>query len=79
MDIDALLEQAQIMTRDISTQVNKLVINLNSTVEDNKGSVSQIVKNLEATSKNFEEFSDDIKRHPWKVLIKTKEKPPAKK
>lgn len=79
MDIDALLEQAQLMTRDISTQVNKLVINLNSTVDDNKGSVSQIVKNLEATSKNFEEFSDDIKRHPWKLLMKTKEKPPAKK
>jgi ABC-type transporter Mla subunit MlaD len=75
MDIDALLEQAQIMTRDISTQVNKLVANLNGTVEDNKGNVSQIIKNLEVTSKNFEEFSDDIKRHPWKLLIKTKEKP----
>ncbi len=73
LDIDALLEQAQLMTRDISNQVNKLVVNLNGTVEDNKGNVSQIIKNLEATSKNFEEFSDDIKRHPWKLLIKTKE------
>ncbi|MCX5705513.1 MAG: MlaD family protein [Candidatus Omnitrophica bacterium] len=79
MDIDALLEQAQIMTKNISTEVSKLVVNLNSTVEGNKGNVSQIVKNLEATSKNFEEFSDDIKRHPWKLLMKTKEKPPAKK
>jgi phospholipid/cholesterol/gamma-HCH transport system substrate-binding protein len=78
LDIDALLEQAQMITKDISTQVNKLVINLNSTVEDNKGSVSSIVKNLETTSKNFEEFSDDIKRHPWKLLIKTKEKPAKK-
>jgi phospholipid/cholesterol/gamma-HCH transport system substrate-binding protein len=74
LDIDALLEQAQLMTKDISTQVNKLVTNLNGTVEENKGSVAEIVKNLEATSKNFEEFSDDIKRHPWKLLIKTKEK-----
>ena len=29
---------------------------------------------MEATSKNFEEFSDDIKRHPWKLLFKGKEK-----
>ena len=79
LDIDALLEQAQIMTKDISTQVNKLVVNLNGTVEDNKENVSQIIKNLEVTSKNFEEFSDDIKRHPWKLLIKTKEKAPQKK
>ena len=25
--------------------------------------------------KNFEEFSDDIKRHPWKLLFKTKDDP----
>ena len=70
-----LLEQAQIITKDVTTQVNKLIVNLNGTVDDNKESVSQIVKNLETTSKNFEEFSDDIKRNPWKLLFKTKEKP----
>ena len=78
LDIDALLEQAQIITKDVTAQVNKLVSNLNNTVDDNKGSISEIVKNLETTSKNFEEFSDDIKRHPWKLLMKTKEKPPKK-
>jgi phospholipid/cholesterol/gamma-HCH transport system substrate-binding protein len=78
LDIDALLEQAQIMAKDVTTQVNKLLVNLDGTVSDNKASVSQIVKNLETTSKNFEEFSDDIKRHPWKLLIKTKEKPAKK-
>jgi len=75
LDIDGLLEQAQIITKDVTTQVNKLIVNLNGTVDDNKESVSQIVKNLETTSKNFEEFSDDIKRNPWKLLFKTKEKP----
>jgi phospholipid/cholesterol/gamma-HCH transport system substrate-binding protein len=78
LDIDALLEQVQFITKDVTTQVNKLVANLNNTVDDNKGSISQIVRNLETTSKNFEEFSDDIKRHPWKLLIKTKEKPAKK-
>jgi len=66
------------MAKDVTTQVNKLLVNLDGTVSDNKASVSQIVKNLETTSKNFEEFSDDIKRHPWKLLIKTKEKPAKK-
>jgi len=28
--------------------------------------------------KNLEEFSDDIKRHPWKLLFKGKEKPKEK-
>jgi phospholipid/cholesterol/gamma-HCH transport system substrate-binding protein len=43
-------------------------------VDENKGNITQIVKNLEATSKNFEEFSADLKKHPWKLLFKTKEK-----
>lgn len=39
-----------------------------------KDNVPSIMKNLEATSKNFEEFSLDIKKHPWKLLFKSKEK-----
>lgn len=39
-----------------------------------KDNVPSIMKNLEVTSKNFEEFSADIKKHPWKLLFKTKEK-----
>ncbi len=46
----------------------------NSIVEENKSSITRIVGNLEATSKNFEEFSADIKHHPWKLLFKSKEK-----
>jgi phospholipid/cholesterol/gamma-HCH transport system substrate-binding protein len=75
MDLDALLEQAQSISKDLSAQITKLTANLNSTVEDNKGSISAIVKNLETASKNFEEFSADIKSHPWKLLFKAKEKP----
>ena len=74
LDLDALLEEAQLVAKDITKEVNKLLASLNSTVDDNKGSIGTIVKNLEASSKNFEEFSADIKAHPWKLLIKTKEK-----
>lgn len=79
LDLDALLEEAQTISKDISQQVNKLVVSLNTTVDENKGNVSSIIKNLEVTSKNFEEFSADIKSHPWKLLFKTKEKPQKNK
>ena len=75
MDLDALMGQAQTMTKDIGSQINKLLESLNSTVDGDKGNVSAIVQSLEVTSKNFEEFSDDLKRHPWKLLYRPKEKP----
>ena len=78
-DLDALMEQAQSIAREVTQQVNKLVGSLSGTLEDNKESISQIIKNLESASKNFEEFSSDIKRHPWKLLFKGKEKPAQKK
>ena len=31
-----------------------------------------IATNLESASKNIDEFSDDVKRHPWKLLFRTK-------
>ena len=74
LDLDALMEQAQVISKDLGEQVNKLVANLNSTVDANKGNISQIIENLEATSQNFEDFSADIKKHPWKLLLKGKEK-----
>ncbi|MFA5272200.1 MAG: hypothetical protein WC412_07705, partial [Candidatus Omnitrophota bacterium] len=49
--------------------------NLNRLIEDNSGGLKNTVKNFETTSENFEEFSDDLKRNPWKLLFKTKEKP----
>ena len=79
LDLDAVLEQAQGISKDISREVERLLVNLNTTISDNKGSISNVMKNLEATSVNFEEFSDDLKRHPWKLLIKGKEKPDKEK
>lgn len=73
-DMDALVEQAQQISKEVSQQVDRLLASLNSTIGDNKESVSNIVKNLESTSANFEAFSEDVKRHPWKLLFKGKEK-----
>ncbi len=46
--------------------MDTLISSLNSTVDENKDRMTTIAK-------NFEAFSDDVRRHPWKLLIKTKE------
>ena len=84
MDLDVLMGEAEGLSEDIKTlignvgsltdEVKKLAKNLNYTVEGNQDSISAMIENFEATSKNFEEFSQDIKRHPWKLLFKPKEK-----
>jgi len=52
--------------------IDTLVTSLNSLMDDNKDRISAIAENMEATSKNFEEFSEDLKKHPWKLLFKPK-------
>lgn len=61
LDLDAMMEQAQ----SISEEAKKLTELLSATAENNKDSITAIVK-------NFEELSADIKKHPWKLLYKTK-------
>jgi len=58
--------------------LDAMMARVNGTLDDNEDSINNTIKNFEATSKNFEEFSDDLKRHPWKLLFKTKEKPKTK-
>lgn len=55
-------------------EARALAQNLNSVVKDNRPKIDNIVIKLEAAADNFNEFSDDIKRHPWKLLMKGPEK-----
>lgn len=52
----------------------KLINHVDEAVTTNKPKLDNIFANLDATSSNFKEFSQDIKFHPWKVLMKGKEK-----
>lgn len=54
--------------------VRELARNVNVTYKDNQGNIDRIIKNLEETSGNFKEFSRDIKKNPWKLFLKEKEK-----
>ncbi|MDD5583507.1 MAG: MlaD family protein [Candidatus Omnitrophica bacterium] len=76
MDLDVVMEQAQSLTKDIgglTEEVKKIAVNVNDTVSENKESVNRIMESIEITTRNFEDFSADIKMHPWKILFKTKE------
>ena len=59
------------MAKDISKVANSV----DSAIVDNRPKVDRIFDNLEDTSENFNDFSQDIKHHPWKVLSKGKEVP----
>ena len=77
LDIDDLMDQVNYISGYITPllkETTKLVKTINSSVAGNKERIDEIIKNLELSSKNFEEFSADIKRHPWKLLFKTKER-----
>jgi phospholipid/cholesterol/gamma-HCH transport system substrate-binding protein len=43
---------------------------INTAVTDNKSKLDNMVANLEQTTANFKEFSEDIKKNPWKLLSK---------
>lgn len=62
VDFDTVIAQIDSLT----LAVKQLALNLNQTVEGNQDRITQIVKNLE-------EFSDDLKRHPWKLLFKPRD------
>ena len=51
-------------------ELKKLAENANSVVKDNRSRIDNIVVNMEKTSANFKDFSEDIKQHPWKLLSK---------
>jgi phospholipid/cholesterol/gamma-HCH transport system substrate-binding protein len=55
---------------DIANNLDNILVQVKSIVTDNRKGIDSIVVNLEGTSQNFKEFSDDIKKHPWKLLFK---------
>lgn len=55
---------------DIANNLDNILVQVKSIVTDNRKSIDNVVVNLEGTSQNFKEFSDDIKKHPWKLLFK---------
>lgn len=52
------------------TEFKELTSNVNGVVENNKNKIDNLLANMEQTAVNFKEFSEDIKKNPWKLLSK---------
>ncbi len=59
------LEKALLEVKDLAANVNDVVVG-------NKAKIENIATDLQSTATNFKEFSEDIKQHPWKLLMKGK-------
>jgi len=73
MEIRKLMRKADLIADSIDktlAEVKNLTMNVNSVVDDNKSKIGSILVNLEETSVNFKDFSEDIRRNPWKLLSK---------
>ena len=57
------------MAKDISKVAN----HVDDAIQNNRSKLDNIFSNLEETSENFNDFSQNLKFHPWKVLAKGKE------
>ena len=68
------LEMRELMKKadQIASKLDDTLTDVKGIVSDNKEKVDAIASNLEDTSTNFKEFSADIKKHPWKLLMKGK-------
>lgn len=58
----------------MASDISSMARHVDEAVVDNRPKINNIFSNLEETSANFKEFSEDIKYHPWKILMKGREK-----
>lgn len=68
------LEELIEIGKKVAEDIGKLTRDVNAVISDNRPKIDQIFTNLEETSYNFNDFSQDIRFHPWKILAKGKEK-----
>ncbi len=77
-EIEELIETGRTLAARIDSGVQdlqKLVNHTDGILVDNKDDIRATIVNLKDTSENFKEFSDDIRRNPWKLIMKQKEVP----
>ena len=78
--LEELIETVTKVATDIgqmAKDISKLSNHVDGVIQDNKLKLDRIFNSLEDTAENFEDFSQNIKFHPWKVLAKGKEKTKA--
>jgi phospholipid/cholesterol/gamma-HCH transport system substrate-binding protein len=75
LEFDALARKGENIAEALGetlASIKQLAQNSNLIVTDNKEKIDAIFANLEATTQNFKEFSEDVKKNPWKLMSKGK-------
>jgi len=71
--MESITEKSEEIMENLSkalTDIRSLTTNVDGMVTENRDEVQKILENVETTSSNLKELSEDIKKHPWKVLTK---------
>lgn len=74
--LEELIEVGTKVANDVgqmAKDISKVANHVDDTIQGNRSKIDNIFNNLEETSENFNDFSQDVKYHPWKVLMKGKE------
>ena len=58
----------------VANDISKVAVHVDEAIVGNRPKIDSIFDNFDETSENFRDFSQDIKFHPWKVLMKGKER-----
>lgn len=66
VEMRVLMKKADSIASNLSHILNEA----KSLVVDNRQNLDNIISNLETTSGNFKEFSEDVKKNPWKLMFK---------
>lgn len=75
LQFDSLAKKGEVIAANLDetlSSIQDLAKNTNLVVTDNKEKIDNIFDNLEATTQNMKEFTEDIKRNPWKLMSKGK-------
>lgn len=75
LEFDALARKGENIAdalQETLAHIKELAQNSNLVITDNKEKIDAIFENLEMTTQNFKEFSEDVKRNPWKLMSKGK-------
>jgi len=76
LSMDEIMDRAVDLADNLDAGIGdlrKLTNDFDSALVENRAHIDEIIKNMNSTSKNFKEFSADVKAHPWKLLFKGKE------
>ncbi len=56
------------------SNIGEITDQIKLTLQSNEESLDSIIKNFDGTAKNLNELSEDLKRNPWKLFFRSKEK-----